>query len=108
MSKNKKDRFKVLTTMQGEVMPMTKEIKSKMELEKLEKRRDEITGFNENINKQIQDVFAKNKQLQEIYTNLTDQWKVNAGALAEINRQIEEIKNSETKTDEVVEEDKSK
>ena len=94
--------------MQGEVMPMTKEIKSKMELEKLEKRRDEITGFNENVNKQIQDVFAKNKQLQEIYTNLTDQWKVNAGALAEINRQIEEIKNSETKIDEVVEEDKSK
>ena len=107
MSKNKKDRLKVLTTIQGEVMPMTKEIKSKMELEKLEKRRDEITGFNENINKQIQDVFAKNKQLQEIYTNLTDQWKVNVGALAEINRQIEEIKN-ETKTDEVVEEDKSK
>lgn len=94
--------------MQGEVMPMTKEIKSKMELSKLEKRRDEITGFNENVNKQIQDVFAKNKQLQEIYTNLSDQWKVNAGALAEINRQIEEIKNSETKIDEVVEEDKSK
>ena len=92
--------------MQGEILHMTKEIGVKMELEKLIKRRDKINGHNEELNKQAQQVFARNKELQEIYVKISDQYKINAGALGEINRQIAELEKEQAPKEEVKTEEK--
>lgn len=90
--------------MQAEMLHMTNEIRRNMELEKLEKRRDEIIGFNKDIEKQLNQIIAANKKLNEDYIKLIDQAKINNGALSENQRQIDEIKNSEIapKEEEVV------
>jgi hypothetical protein len=92
----------------ADVIPMTKEIKTIMELSKLEARRDEIIGFNKDIENQLNQIVAANKKLQEDFSKLVDQAKVNNGALSEINSFIEAIKKNETTEDTPVEDKKSK
>ena len=77
-----------------------------MELKKLEARRDELNGFQNEINERVKKVFEINKQLNEEYVKLVDQFKINAGAISELNRQIEE--SIEVKPEVKVEDKKSK
>jgi hypothetical protein len=107
--------------MQTEVLHMTKEIKNKMELEKLEKRRDEIMGFidtNDKLIAQIieqgkklsEDFNKKAKELNEALATTRIQQNVNVGSLSEVNQWIESIKKNDTKPEtetEVKEEIKS-
>ncbi len=77
------------------MLHMTKEIKDSMELEKLEKRRDEINGYNDQINARVKQILEQNKQLNAEYIKLVDQYKVNMGALGEIQGFIDAIKKNE-------------
>jgi len=96
------NKFKVLSTGQAEVYKR-KPKGEPMELEKLEARRDEIIGFNADIEKQLNQILATNKQLQENFSKLIDQVKINNGALGEVNGFIEAIKkNEQEKITEVV------
>lgn len=67
-----------------------------MELEKLEKRRDEIIGFNRELNERMRKVVEASKKLQEEYIGILDQYKVNMGSLSENNQWIESIKKKDT------------
>lgn len=77
-----------------------------MELKKLEARRDELNGFQNEINERVKKVFEINKQLNEEYVKLVDQFKINAGAISELTRQIDE--SIEVKPEVKVEDKKSK
>jgi hypothetical protein len=93
--------------MQTEILHMSNEIRRNMELEKLEKRRDEIIGYNKDIADNLNKILAASKKLQEDYNKLLDQVKVNNGALSEINNFIDAIKKNEVIEDTpIVEEDK--
>ncbi len=89
------DKFKVLSTDNVGVLTMTNEIRRKMELNDLELRRDEIIGFNQDIEKQVKEVFERNKQLQDMYTKLNEQYRINIGALSETTNWIDAIKKKE-------------
>ena len=92
-----------------------------MELEKLEKRRDEIMGFidtNDKLIAQIieqgkklgEDFNKKAKELNEALATTRIQQNVNVGSLSEVNQWIESIKKNDTKPEtetEVKEEIKS-
>jgi len=93
-----------------------------MILEDLEKRRDEVIGFNNDISTQIENMKveaakvteefnAKAKLFNENYAKLTEQYKVNLGALSEVQNWIETIKKKEEvieKSENVVSIDKNK
>lgn len=72
-----------------------------MELEKLEKRRDEIIGYNNQIVDEL-------NRIDEARRKLVNQYQVNTGALSEVNLFIEAIKKNdiETKTEEIIEDKK--
>jgi hypothetical protein len=96
-----------------DIMPMTNEIRRSMDLEKLEKRKEEIIGYQKDIENQLNQIIATNKKLQENFSKLMDQVKINNGALSEINNFIDAIKKNEVIADdtqavEIVEEDKPK
>jgi len=69
-----------------------------MELKNLEKRRDEIIGFNNVIQEQLKQLFETNTKLQEDYAKLIEQARINAGALSEVNKWIESIKKNGQET----------
>ena len=91
-----------------------------MKLEDLEKRRDEIIGFNNDIATQIaqmkdeatkatEEFNAKAKLFNENFAKLIEQHKVNLGALSEVQNWIDAIKKNEEKVvDNVVPIDKNK
>ena len=96
-----------------DIIPMTNEIRRSMELEKLEKRKEEIIGYQKDIETKLNQILATNKKLQEDFSKLMDQVKINNGALSEINNFIDAIKKNEVIADdtqavEIVEEDKPK
>lgn len=77
-----------------------------MNLDDLEKRRDEIIGFNNDIAKQVaqmkndaikltEEFNAKAKTFNENYAKLIEQNKVNLGALSEIQNWIDSLKKKE-------------
>jgi len=92
-----------------DIIPMTNEIRRSMELEKLEKRKEEIIGYQKDIETKLNQILATNKKLQEDFSKLMDQVKINNGALSEINNFIDAIKKNEVIEDTqevVIEEDK--
>jgi len=114
-----KNRFKVLSTGQSTISSMTEEMRREMDLEKLEKRRDEIVGFNNDITTQIaqmktdaakitEEFNAKAKLFNENFAKLTEQYKVNLGALSENERLIDELRKEQGIADKVVSIDKNK
>jgi len=112
-SNNINNRFKVISTGMVDIMPMTNEIRRSMDLEKLEKRKEEIIGYQKDIETKLNQILATNKKLQEDFSKLMDQVKINNGALSEINNFIDAIKKNEVIADdtqavEIVEEDKPK
>ncbi len=77
-----------------------------MNLDDLEKRRDEIIGFNNDIAKQVaqmkqdatkatEEFNAKAKLFNENYAKLIEQNKVNLGALSEVQNWIDSLKKKE-------------
>lgn len=85
-----------------DIIPITKEIKDSMELKKLENRRDEIKGFNNDIANQLNTVSEEVKTLQAraieldgIRKQLMQQASVNNGALSEVTNWIDAIKKKE-------------
>jgi translation initiation factor IF-2 len=64
-----------------------------MELGKLEKRRDEIIGFNNQIINEL-------NKIDEARKKLINQYQVNIGALSEVNQWIEKNED-EIKTEEI-------
>ena len=97
-----KNRFKVLSMGNVDVLPMTNEIRRKMELNDLEKRRDEIIGYNKDIANQLNTVAEEFKVIQARVNELTNaknqlmqQGSVNNGAIAEVIQWIEVIKKKE-------------
>ena len=117
-----KNRFKVLSTQQVDLLTMTDKMRRDMDLQKLEARRDEIIGFNNDISTQIENMKVeaakvteefntKAKLFNENYAKLTEQYKVNLGALSEVQNWIETIKKKEEvieKSENVVSIDKNK
>ena len=98
------DRFKVLSTGNAEILTMTNSIRRKMELEKLEARRDEIIGYNKDIANQLNTIAEEFKTIQARVTELTNaknslmqQGSVNNGAIAEVMQWIDSIKKKEQK-----------
>ena len=82
-----------------------------MKLEDLEKRRDEIIGFNNDIATQLDNLKIeatktqnefneKVKLFNENYAKLVEQHRVNLGALSEVQNWIEAIKKNEPETKE--------
>ncbi len=90
-----------------------------MDLEKLEVRRDEIIGFNNDIATQVaqmkeeatkitEEFNAKAKLFNENYAKLIEQNKINLGALSENQRLIDELKKEQEEKENVVPIDKNK
>jgi len=97
-----KNRFKVLSMGNVDVLPMTNEIRRKMELNDLEKRRDEIIGYNKDIANQLNQVAEEFKTIQARVNELTtaknqlmQQGSVNNGAITEVVQWIDAIKKKE-------------